>query len=483
MAFIGNLLNKKIVAKDVGEETYLTWKETIGYGMGKGAQGMTTSIMNSSPANYFITNIFGISTARAASIRFFCGLWDAVNDPILGFLLDRTRSKEGDKMRPYIKWAPFLSAFFTLMFFVGQPGWSPLFKLVFMVTAFVGWDMAYTCVDVPIGALALSITPNAVERIKLFGIANIMRTIMGLATGGIITVALTMKSVKENPTPVYIAAAIVAFVGMIAFTRPTYYWTKERAVYAAEAPGLKEQLRLLFQNKPLFMLVIANVLFLFTTLPAAVQMYFTIDLMGNSSYNLILGFAGGPAIFLSALLVPKIAEKYGSRMDFRKFYMACCLGGAAVHTLMHLTMKNYLMANAGAVGWGPAVAVMIFIGLAALPTEFKNICAKQMEAEAVDYTERKTGQRTEGVILSMIAFTGKLQNSASSAVVLFILALAKYAEHADAIPYPQTDGAYKMLIAMNTLIPAVAWLLMIAPIWFFNTKKDEGKQEALRKEA
>jgi len=472
-----DFFHRKIVKDEANiGETFLTWKETIGYGMGKGAQGMTTSIMNSSPANYFITNIFGISTGRAASIRFFCGLWDAINDPILGFILDRTRSKDGDKMRPYIKWAPFLSALFTLMFFVGQPGWSPAFKLVFMVIAFVGWDMAYTCVDVPIGALALSITPNAVERMKLFGIANIMRTVMGILTGGIITVALTMKSVKENPTPVYVAAAIVAFIGMIAFTRPTYLWTKERATYSEEVPSFKEQMGLLLQNKPLFMLVIANVIFLFTTLPSAVGMYFTIDLMGNSAYNLILGFAGGPAIFLSAIIVPKIAEKLGNKMDVRKFYIACCLGGAAIHILMHLTMKNYLTANAGAVGWGGAIAVMIFVGLAALPTEFKNICAKQMEAETVDYIERKTGQRAEGVMLSLIAFTGKLQNSASSAVVLFFLALAKYQEHADALPYPQTGGAYNMLINMNTLIPAVAWLLMIVPIWFFNTRSDKQKK-------
>ena len=469
---IQEFLNGKIVKGDTGEETFLTWKETIGYGMGKGAQGMTTSIMNSSPANYFITNIFGISPGRAASIRFFCGLWDAVNDPILGFLLDRTRSREGDKMRPYIKWAPFLSALFTLLFFVGQPGWSAAFKLVFMVAAFVGWDMAYTCVDVPIGALALSITPNAIERVKLFGIANIMRTVMGIATGGIISVALLMNSVKENPTPVYVAAAVVAFIGMIAFTRPTYYWTKERAAYSEEAPSFKEQVHLLFQNKPLFMLVISNILFLLTTLPAAVQMYFAIDLMGNADYNIILGFAGGPAIFLSAIIIPKITEKFGSKMDFRKFYLACCLGGAAVHALLHITMKNTLMKNAGALGWGPAIAVMIFIGLAALPTEFKNICAKQMEAETVDYIERKSGQRAEGVMLSMIAFTGKLQNSASSAVVLFFLALAKYQVHADALPHMQAGGAYNMLIAMNTLIPAVAWLLMMVPIWFFNTRAD-----------
>ena len=470
-------LDGKLVKGDTGEETYLTWKEALGYGMGKGAQGMTTSIMNSSPANYFITNIFGISAGRAASIRFFCGLWDAVNDPILGFLLDRTRSREGDKMRPYIKWAPFLSALFTLLFFVGQPGWSPAFKLAFMVVAFVGWDMAYTCVDVPIGALALSITPNAVERVKLFGVANIMRTVMGIATGGIISVALTIKSVKADPTPVYVAAAAVAFIGMIAFTRPTYYWTKERAAYSEEVPGLKEQLRLLFQNKPLFLLVISNILFLFTTLPAAVQMYFAIDLMGSADYNLILGFAGGPAIFLSALIVPKIAERRGGKMDFRIFYMACCLGGAAIHALLYLTMKGALAANAGALGWGPAVAVMLFVGLAALPTEFKNICAKQMEAETVDYIERKTGQRAEGVMLSLVAFTGKLQNSASSAVALFFLALANYREHADALPHPQAGGAYNMLIAMYTLIPAAAWLLMAVPIWFFNTRAREGSSK------
>ena len=63
---------------------------------------------------------------------------------------------------------------------------------------------------------------------------------------------------------------------------------------------------------------------------------------------------------------------------------------------------------------------------------------------------------TEGVMLSLSSFTGKLQNSASSAVVMFILALAKYQVHADAIPCPQTGEAYNMLIAMNTLIPAAA---------------------------
>lgn len=470
MSFIHHFLNSKIIKKDVGEETHLTWKETLGYGMGKGAQGMTTSIMNSSGANYFITNIFGISSGRAASIRFFCGLWDAINDPILGFLLDKTRSKDG-KMRPYIKWAPFLSAFFTLLFFLGQPSWSPTFKLLFMVIAFVGWDMAYTCVDVPIGALALSITPNAIERSKLFGIANIMRTLLGLLTGGIITVALSFNMFKDNPTPVYVAAAVIAFLGMIGFTRPTYYWTKERVTYAEDTPSFKEQLQFLLQNKPLFMLVISNILFLFTTLPAAVQMYFAIDLMGNATYNLILGFAGGPAIFLAGILFPKITQRYGKNMDFRKFYLICCLGGSAVHLLLHFTMKNTLLANAGAVGWGTAVAVMVFLGLAALPTEFKNICAKQMEAETVDYIARKTGQRAEGVILSLIAFTGKLQNSASSAVVLFILSLASYQTHNDAVAHPQTAGANNMLIAMNTIIPAIAWLLMMVPIWFFNTEE------------
>ena len=109
MGKLNEFLNRKIIQKDVGEETYLTWKETISYALGRGAQGMSTSMTSSKYINYFLTNVLFKKLSNpmgvASNIRFFCGIFDAINDPIMGVIVDKTRTKEG-QMRPYIKWAP-----------------------------------------------------------------------------------------------------------------------------------------------------------------------------------------------------------------------------------------------------------------------------------------------------------------------------------------------------------------------------------------
>ena len=102
---VKEFLNSKIVKGDVGEETVLTWKETLSYAVGRGAQGMNTSMTSSKYINFFLTNVLfrklDDPMGVASKIRFFCGIFDAVNDPIMGVIVDKTRTKDG-QMRPYI---------------------------------------------------------------------------------------------------------------------------------------------------------------------------------------------------------------------------------------------------------------------------------------------------------------------------------------------------------------------------------------------
>ncbi|MDR0883892.1 MAG: MFS transporter [Oscillospiraceae bacterium] len=479
MGAITNFLDSKIVKKDTGETTYLTWKETLGYSLGRGAQGMSTSIMSSDKVNYFLSNILKIDTGIAATIRLLCGLWDAINDPLFGLIMDKTRTKYG-KMRPYVKYAPFISAIFTLMFFMahfGQSHWSGAFLIGFVVFAYVGWDMAYTAVDVPMGALALSMTPNPIERTKLFGVQTITRAILSAAAGGILPIAMLFPYFQDNTAPAYTAAAVVAFVGMILLTRPAFHWTQERAHYSADIPSVKDSLKLLFQNKPLFMLLISNVIFLFATLPAAVRMYFTVDVMGSGQFNFPMELAAIPSPFIAGLLVPYLAERLGKRMDFKKMYMGCCVVAGAVHLLLFVTMRNPVLGATGPVSWGVAILIYLQIACTLIPLECKNMLSREMEAQTVDYIERKTGQRAEGIMLSLVSFTGKLQNSASSSVVLALLAISGYVTHQDAKPVAQTPTAKFAIFAMYTLIPAAAWFLMLIPLKFFNTEDRKQKAE------
>ena len=159
MGKVKSFLNSKIVKKDVGEPTYLTWKEALSYAVGRGAQGMSTSMTASKYVNFFITDVLHIKARHASNIRLYCGIFDAINDPIMGVIVDKTRSRWG-KMRGYIKFAPYLVSLFMILFFVGNNNLSYGVKMALTVFAFVGLDVTYTAFDVPMGALAFSMTPN-----------------------------------------------------------------------------------------------------------------------------------------------------------------------------------------------------------------------------------------------------------------------------------------------------------------------------------
>ncbi len=182
MGKLNEFLNRKIIQKDVGEETYLTWKETISYALGRGAQGMSTSMTSSKYINYFLTNVLFKKLSNpmgvASNIRFFCGIFDAINDPIMGVIVDKTRTKEG-QMRPYIKWAPWFVSLVMILFFIGSADAPPVFNIIYTTILFVGLDVTYTAFDIPMGALAFSITPNGIERTKLFGVSSIVRSVVG----------------------------------------------------------------------------------------------------------------------------------------------------------------------------------------------------------------------------------------------------------------------------------------------------------------
>ena len=128
MSKIKEFLDSKTVKKDVGEETYLTWRETISYALGRGAQGMFTSMTGSKYLNYFLTNIllsrFKDPMGLASKIRLYCGIFDAINDPMMGIIVDKTRTKEG-QMRPYIRVSPWFIAAVMILFFLGIPSGMP----------------------------------------------------------------------------------------------------------------------------------------------------------------------------------------------------------------------------------------------------------------------------------------------------------------------------------------------------------------------
>lgn len=473
---VKEFLNSKIVKGDVGEETVLTWKETLSYAVGRGAQGMNTSMTSSKYINFFITDVLfrklDDPMSIASKIRFFCGIFDAINDPIMGVIVDKTRTKNG-QMRPYIKWAPLFVSLVMILFFIGSADASPLFNIIYTTVLFVGLDVTYTAFDIPMGALAFSITPSGIERTKLFGVSSIVRSVLGALPQVFVAGAALLPYFKDHTPQAYLTSAIISAIGIVFLTRFTYKNTRERAEHREDVPSVRECFSLLFKNRPLLMLFLGNIFFVICKIAEQVSFYFVADLMFNRKYNIFIDVVKFPGFLIAGLLVPKIVETLGRKADSKKFYQACCIAAIILHSLFAVTCYNGLMNKAAgdSVPLFTGILVVLFTGLTSIPLEFKNLIQKEMEAETVDYIEWKTGTRVEGIMLSIMSFTGKIENTLSSSIGLAVLGFTGYIQHTEGslVQNPQTNWA---LFLLTTVVPAVGYLLMLVPMHFYNITGD-----------
>ncbi len=473
MGKVKSFLNSKIVKKDVGEPTYLTWKEALSYAMGRGAQGMSTSMTASKYVNFFITDVLHIKARHASNIRLYCGIFDAINDPIMGVIVDKTRSRWG-KMRGYIKFAPYLVSLFMILFFVGNNNLSYGMKMALTVFAFVGLDVTYTAFDVPMGALAFSMTPNGTERTKLYGIASIGRMILGAIPAALVAFAAWLPYFNSNLDKAYLVAALLSAVFIIVFTRFTFANCQERMEHSEDTPSLNECIHLLLTNRPLLMLFLCNIFFVIIKVSEQCSFYFAYDSLFNAKYNGLLDIVKAPGSVLAGVLVPIIVERLGAKSDSKKFYQVCCVMGIVLNGLFALLTYNGIMNKPSdkPVSTLTGVIVLAFSMLVTFPLEFKNLMQKEMEAETVDYVEWKSGRRVEGTMLSIMSFTGKLEGTLSSFICLQVLARTGYVEHTRDVSTVQNHSTLLGLFLMTTVFPMIGYLLMLIPMHFYNITGD-----------
>lgn len=465
---------KKGIVKGLSDDVYLDWKSTNAYSLGKGAQGMGRALMSSDITNYFMTNILSINPIIAANIRLWCGIFDAFNDLFAGTWVDRTRRSSG-KMRPFILIAPFIAAIFSVLFFIYIGALTMPIKIALSVFALVGWDLAFSCYDVSLNALPLSMTKNSVERTKLFGISSIFNSILAFLPLGLLQLVIFVPAFEKHENYFYLAVAITISLLTVILSRFTYTETREIIKPRSEKPSLKHCFKYLLKNKPLFMLFTANLLSVSVAVSSALQMYFTVDLMGNAKYKLLMLIATVPSIFFAGIFIPKLIEVLGSKTNFKMLYIGCCIIAAVIHLLTFVTTKSVLLERQDGAELPVAIAVYILTlcSLAAFPAECRKVLSKEMEAQSVDYVEWIYGTRLEGTMMSLMSMSEKLVGTLASVLALFILGLSNYATHDTFASVSQTDEAKLTLLLCFTIVPMVGSLLMIVPMIFYDIKGDE----------
>ena len=232
----------------------------------------------------FYTDVFGISMAAVSALMLFSRFWDAINDPIVGGLTDKTKTKWG-RYRPWLLIAAPITAVLLIMTFWAHPDWSDRSKVIYMVITYCLLVLGYTCVNIPYGTLCGAMTQDIDERAKI----NTSRSVSAMVAIGIIniiTVPLIEKLGSQSAKTGYLLVAIIYGCIFAACHFFCFAKTKEQVIMPEkEKISIKVQLRAVMQNRPYILALIGQVLFGFTLYGrnADVLYYFTY-VEGNASY-------------------------------------------------------------------------------------------------------------------------------------------------------------------------------------------------------
>jgi GPH family glycoside/pentoside/hexuronide:cation symporter len=401
----------------------------------------------------YLTQYAGISKEGLVAVTAILSagkVFDALNDPIMGTLVDKTRTRWG-KLRPYILISAFPVAFFSAALFC-LPNGSETLKLWFFGVCYFMWDIAYTLCDVPYWGLIGAAFVEGSERNKVISHVRAFGAIaLGLATLGAPWLAKFLSfAPKTTGMGWSLAAVAVCIVGMGMFLL-AFFNTRETRVYAAgQQTSLKELFSTFFKNKPLFLVLLGSILgFGRSTVQAGGAVFAVIAYKDEGYFTLI-----GGAIILGMALASFLTPALLKRVKEKPLMIRSSLFAAAVYAAMYfLGFENlYLMMG------------MIF--LTGLTLGIFSVVQTTMIAGAVDYMEKKTGVRNDGIAFSSLTFVSKLMGSLAILVTGAVLAMIGY-EKGVTVTEGMKDAVFKTI----SLVPAASCLVSVIPFAFFSLKE------------
>lgn len=228
---------------------YISEKEKASCGFAAVGSYMVAGITQSY-LMYFFTDILIIPSAFVMMLMIVARVWDALNDPMMGVIVDRTITKYG-KMRPYILVGSFLMLFTTIVLFMPLTGAPTMFKMIFAAVSYIIFGMAYTLTDVPAMGLMSVATPNSDERASLLSFYVTIGSVGSLLPVGLFTIFQSFIPEK------YVYFAMSIFVGII--TSAAYLTlfknAKERFSTHTEKIAVRDMIKAAGKNKPMMMVL------------------------------------------------------------------------------------------------------------------------------------------------------------------------------------------------------------------------------------
>ena len=429
--------------RDVPMRTQSLAIVTAGFGQNLVLTTVTTFIL------VYLLQYAGISSAGMAVVTIIitvAKIVDAITDPIMGALIDMTRTRWG-KLRPYILFsaAP-IAALTALMFSV--PDVSEPLQLVYFGVVYLLWGFAYTVCDVPFWGLIGSAFPEPTRRTRVIGNVRAFGAIsLGLATLGMPWLAKALSGGGETTGSGWsLAVLLISVIGMGMFLL-AFFFTRERPSALAQGRLTFRQLGgTLIRNTPLLMVLLGSVLGFGRYIVQAGGAVFVVVAYGDEGLFTLIGAAIIVGMVVSSFTAPLLLRW----MSGRTLIVGSSLIGAVLYVAMYL------------VGYTNILWIVVFIFLTGLTLGVFLVVQATMIADAVDDVEKRTGVRNDGISFATLTFVSKIMSALAVLVFGLFVVAAGYEQGVVVTPEMQNT-----VFISITLVPALSCLVSAVPFLFY----------------
>ena len=400
----------------------------------------------------FYTDVFGISMSAVATLMLFSRFWDAINDPIIGGLSDKTHTRWG-RYRPWLLFAAPLTALVLILTFWAHPDWSQTHKIIYMAVTYCILVLGYTCINIPYGTLCGAMTQNMTERAQI----NTSRSVSAMIAIGIIniiTIPLIEWLGNGNARQGYLLIAIL--YGTIFAVCHIFCFAKTKEVVevpVAQKIPLRLQLQAVAKNKPYLLALLGQVLFGFILYGRNADLLYYFTYVENDAVLF--------TYYSMAIIIPSI------------------IGAACFPKVFQLTSNKGWAASVFAFGTGITIIALFFFSPVTSPIPFYlfaalsqfffsgfNTAIYAIIPDCVEYGEWRTGIRNDGFQYAFISLGNKIGMALGTALLALSLGWAGYEANTT-----QNEAVVAIMRHSFSTIPGILWVVTALALFFYKLDK------------
>ena len=450
-------------------------KDKFGYAMGDLASclvfGLTQSVLNK-----YYTDVLEISVLSVMIMTIIARVWDAVNDPIWGRIIDGAKKYPDGRYRHWIKVFAVPTSLAAVLMFLDVRGFSQGGRVAWIYFTYILFGMLYTCINIPYGSLAQVITSDDRERSSLSVFRSIGSTfgaMPAMALASMCYVKLADGRKVMDHTRVFVGACVIAALSIV-FYFLCYRWSKER-VDTNPAPREKGQtakvIKTLLKSRPFMAVSVASMLFL------AAQMF-------GQGYNTYLfhhyfnkpGLTMLPTVFqyLPVAVIMFFATRLGNRFGRREI----CSWGILLAAAFYLAL--FVLAIFGITPVWMYLAACLMSGIG---TAFIFLLVWVLATDAIDYNKVTYGLNDEATSYAFYTFMRKLGTTVATILINVPLLRIGY-NGSELKTEGLSESALRTMYNFSVMIPAVLFLLVYLALRFwYPLSKKRVEELQLQKEA